>query len=241
MKKVTVKVRTPSFKRLWRLFWRLKGLSILRILEYERFSELQLTGRILDFGGGEKANYSGEIANWGDKKERYIFESVNISPEIEPTYLIDERGEIPVERERYDAVISLNTFEHVLELEHIFKEIRRVLKPGGHFIFTVPFIFRVHGHPDDYLRGTPSFWNNFLLKHGFKDIQIETLQWGPFSTALTISGVPGPLKILRKYLVLILDVFYYTLRYGQDTILYETQDFPLCNAPLGYFIQSYKK
>ena len=143
-------VRTPSLARFRRLFFRSQGRSVLRSLEYERLSLLGLTGRVLDFGGGSKSNYAGEIMQWGVPGQGYIYESANIDPKIEPTHLIDQRGKVPVEDDFYDSVISLNTLEHVEDLQGAFTEIRRVLKPTGRLIFIVPFIFRVHGHPNDY-------------------------------------------------------------------------------------------
>lgn len=236
-----VTVRTPSFSRLGRLFRGAKKKSILRCLEYERLTTLRLIGRVLDFGGGSKTNYSDEVMCWGDPEEGYIYESANIDPGTEPTYLLDKGGRIPVEEDRYDAVISLNTFEHVFDLHGTFAEIRRVLKPGGRLIFIVPFVFRVHGHPDDYTRGTPRFWNKFLFVHGFGKVRIEAMNWGPFSTALSVSGIPGPFKTLRRNLALLLDVLYYARRYGQDVLLREEQDSPVCNAPIGYFIHATKQ
>jgi SAM-dependent methyltransferase len=41
--------------------------------------------------------------------------------------------------DRFDIVISQDIFEHVPGPEEGFKEIYRVLKPGGHHVFTVPF------------------------------------------------------------------------------------------------------
>lgn len=236
----TVVVQTPSFTRYHRLFWNAKGKSILRCLEYERLARLGLTGRVLDFGGGSKSSYFSDIVSWGDIDQGYVYESANIDPKIEPTFLVDEGGKVPVEAHRYDAVISLNTFEHVYDLASIFAEIRRILKPGGRMIFIVPFIFQVHGHPDDYLRGTPSFWVKFLKAQVFGQVEIEIMNWGPFSTALTVSGTPGPFKKLRKNLALLLDVFYFARHHGQGVTLRVQQDAPICSAPVGYFIQAMK-
>lgn len=233
-----VLVRTPSFARYRRLFLRSKGKSILRCLEYERLAQLGLTGRVLDFGGGGKSNYSDEIMSWGDPDQGYTYESANIDPKIEPTYLISQGGKVPVEADRYDAVISMNTFEHVDDLPGVFAEISRVLKPAGRLMFIVPFIFRVHGHPDDYLRGTPSFWDKFLKAHNFEEIEIEAMNWGPFSTALTVSGSPGPFKMLRRNLALLMDVLYFARHHGQDVTLRVQQDAPICTAPIAYFLQA---
>lgn len=231
-------VRTPSFARYRHLFLRSKDKSILRCLEYERLSQLGLTGRVLDFGGGSKSNYSKEIVNWGNPEQGYIYESANIDPKIEPTYLINKGGTVPVEADRYDVVISLNTFEHVDNLSRTFDEVSRVLKTGGRLIFIVPFIFRVHGHPNDYFRGTASFWEKFLKVYGFGEIEIETMNWGPFSTALTVSGSPGPFKTQRRNLALLMDVIYFARKHGQDVTLRVKQDSPICTAPIAYFVHA---
>lgn len=40
----------------------------------------------------------------------------------------------------FDVVLSSDVLEHVSDPEDAFKEIARILKPGGKFIFTVPFL-----------------------------------------------------------------------------------------------------
>ena len=90
-----------------------------------------------------------------------------------PKYIIDESGQIPVPDEQYEYVLSLNTLEHIYDIYFALKEIYRVLKPNGEIVFTVPFIFRTHGHPNDYFRGAASWWNKTLNQIGFDSIAIE--------------------------------------------------------------------
>lgn len=232
--------RTPSYARLRRLLVDTRSKSILRSLEYERLQSLQLRGRVLDFGGGSKTHYSGLIASWADSPSGFAYESANIDPNTQPTFLIPPDGEIPCEDSRYDVVISLNTFEHVYGVSGTLARIHRVLKPGGELVFIVPFLFRVHGHPNDYSRGTPSFWRTILAEHAFTGVAVEALNWGPFSTGTTVSGTPGPLKRLRIAFALLLDLLYFSRRYGPDVILTEEQDSPVCNAAFGYFIRCTK-
>ncbi len=233
----SVLFRTPSLPRLRRLWAETRSTSILRALEYERLHGLGLSGRVLDFGGGSKTNYSDRVASWADTAAGFEYESANIDPGTVPTYLLAPDADLPCEDGRYDAVISLNTLEHVYGLAATLLRLHRVLKPGGELIVVVPFLFRVHGHPDDYMRGTPSFWHRTLAEHGFADIQVEALTWGPFSTAATVAGTPGPFKRLRVGWALVLDLVYHALRSGTDVTLTERQDAPVCNAPFGYFIR----
>lgn len=43
--------------------------------------------------------------------------------------------------EMFDLVITEDVFEHVRRPGEAFKEVRRVLRPGGHHVFTIPFYF----------------------------------------------------------------------------------------------------
>ncbi len=234
-------VRTPSLKRYRRIFRGVMRKSILRCLEYERLSTLGLVGRVLDFGGGSRSNYADVISTWGKPNSNYIYESANIDSSVEPTYLLEQGKGIPVASEYFDTVISLNTLEHVYDIHRVIAEIRRVLKPTGKLIFIVPFLFRVHGHPDDYFRATPSYWANFLGEAGFESVEIEAITWGPFSTATMVSGLPGPLKGLRRRIALLLDLLLIGWRYGADVTMRVEQDAPICHSSIGYLVQAIKK
>jgi SAM-dependent methyltransferase len=64
------------------------------------------------------------------------------------------------------TVICLETFEHVFQVWKAFDEVHRVLRPGGLFILTSPFHFKIHGYPDDYWRMTPSCLRRMLASFG---------------------------------------------------------------------------
>jgi len=235
-----VLVRRPSMARYRALFGASADQSILRCLEYERLAELRLTGRVLDFGGGRRTNYASQIPRWGLSRDEFIYEAANIDPNTEPTYLLAPGGPLPVADASFDAALSLNTLEHVYEFDAALAELNRVLKPGGRLVLVVPFIFRVHGHPDDYTRGTPSFWTRRLTQHLFCGVTIEALNWGPFSTAQSVSGLPGPFKGLRRRSALLLDVLYAIWRKDAGTTHTVPQDHETCAAPLAYFIEATK-
>lgn len=231
-------VRTPTWARYRSVFRDLHRQSLLRCLEYERLAMLELEGRVLDFGGGRRTNYAARVAEWGRKGVDYIYESANIDESTEPTLLLNDSGRIPAEDARYDAALALNTMEHVRDLSTALSELRRVVRHNGRLVLIVPFMFRVHGHPDDFLRGTPSFWYTALTRSGFGQITCEALNWGPLSTAAFVSGLPGPFKRQRRALGLIVDLLIARKHCGKYTRLTVVQDHPLCNAPLAYFIEA---
>ena len=229
----------PSFPRLLKILKSVGNISILRFLEYEFLATHPLSGRILDVGGGSKTNYSHLLDGWTET-DKSIYESINIDTKTQPTYLFKPDDNFPINDEQYDTVMSLNTFEHVYDINRTMVEINRVLKLNGKLVFSVPFMFRVHGHPDDYFRGTASFWTKTLSVAGFRNIEIFVLNWGPFSTGEFISGSPGPFQNIRKAFSLVLDTLYFRVRRQKSNDAVLKQDHDLCHSPLGYFICAQK-
>jgi SAM-dependent methyltransferase len=52
---------------------------------------------------------------------------------------------LPFRTGTFDIVISFETLEYVLEAEVLLSEVNRVIKNGGKFIFSIPFLNPVHG------------------------------------------------------------------------------------------------
>ncbi len=75
----------------------------------------------------------------------------------------------PVEDAAVDLVLATETLEHVPEPSAFLAEARRVLRPGGRLILTVPFAARWHYVPHDYWRFTPSSLRTMLEGNGFGD------------------------------------------------------------------------
>lgn len=226
----------PTFQRLLSIVRRSGKISVLRCLEYERLEQLELEGRVLDFGGGTKTNYSEQVAKWSKVGAAFIYESANIDPRTKPTFLLEPGAPLPCEEARYDTVLSFNTFEHIYDVTAVLHELNRVTKSGGNLIFIVPFIFRVHGHPSDFSRHTPAYWSEKLKETGFDPVGIEALHWGPFSVASTVTGLPGPFKKTRLRIALFKDFALSFLKSRMEAKTNFKQDHAAVNCPLGYFI-----
>jgi SAM-dependent methyltransferase len=228
----------PNWHRFRSLFGGSTDLSVLRALEYELLGQTQLSGRILDFGGGSNSNYRDLMQEW---TAGCAYETANIDRTIGPTHLIAPGQPLPIESNSFDTVITLNTLEHIFEVEEALRELLRALKPEGRLVATVPFLFRIHGHPDDFLRGTPSWWGRTLGRIGFTEIVMTPLLWGPMSTGLSVAGIPGPLKRLRMQVALLLDLLYARRLYRYDQERYSgAAGEVICNAPLGFLITARK-
>jgi SAM-dependent methyltransferase len=207
---IIIDPKLPSFSR-YRSIFKKKHYSLSRELQYEILKSIQLKGRVLDFGGGENASYRKLICC-----ESY--ESVNIDTAINPTWVTKINEELPCSSNIYDTVISFNTLEHVYDAKFVIKEISRILKKEGEFICSVPFLHVIHAHPNDYFRPTPNWWVETLANEGFREVKIIPLIWGPFSTGVVCSGIPGPFKHFRLHIALLMDILYGKLHFpGMET------------------------
>lgn len=129
-----------------------------------------LTGRLLDFGCGNKP-----YAELIDVKE-YIGVEIEDNNHVQAEKNIEayyDGKTIPFSDNYFDSILSSEVFEHVFNLEQILKELNRVLKPGGHMLITVPFVWEEHSMPYDFARYTSFGIKDLLLRNGFSIISAE--------------------------------------------------------------------
>ncbi len=223
--------RLPTFSRYKKMVRQMRRISLTRALEYEYLTMLMLKGKLLDIGGGSKAGYR-------DLLSCDTYDSINIDPSAEPTWVVDAEQVFPCANVSYDVVISMNTFEHVYDIGFILNEMYRVLKHGGEFYAAVPFLFPIHAHPDDFFRPTPTWLFQTLAAIRFKNIVITPLAWGPFSTGMVCSGTPGPGKGLRKKAALFLDLLYTTVQTNRRSS--DVFDKAMVRCATAFFIKAIK-
>lgn len=220
--------------------------SLYRAMEYELLSQLPpLTGKILDVGGGKKASYFPTVKIEGD------YSAFNIDSALEPTELGDLNKGLPYPDNTFDNVLTLNTLEHIYKIDLAVEEIGRVLKPGGELVCGVPFIFRVHGSPDDYSRKTASWWTTKLTEVGFDPdtIVLRPIMWDVLSAGLSITEfwtlffIPGLwMNKFRRATTLLIGLLHASLKMrGHSKTVPENYAQQWINFPLGYLITARKK
>lgn len=79
---------------------------------------------------------------------------------------------------QFDLVIAEQVFEHLLWPYRAGKNVRAMVKPGGHFLITTPFLLRIHEHPFDCSRWTELGLKCLLAECGFDEDLITTGSWG---------------------------------------------------------------
>ena len=127
-------------------------------------------GKLLDIGCGSKP-YE-ELFD----VEEYCGIDIEISGHNHASSKVDKFYDgklIPYSSEHFSHVFSSEVFEHVFNIDELFTEINRVLKPGGKFAFTCPFVWDEHEQPHDFARYTSFAIEYMLAQHGFRLIKLK--------------------------------------------------------------------
>lgn len=139
-------------------------------IELEKFgATLQPGALVLDAGAGDQKN---RVHFKHCTYESADFEMVD-KPYARSTYVCD-LASVPVEDQRYDAVVFTQVMEHLPDPSKVVEELFRVLKPGGRLFYSGPLIFHEHEVPYDFYRYT-QFGVRHLFEHaGF---HVPSVQW----------------------------------------------------------------
>lgn len=79
---------------------------------------------------------------------------------------------------RFDLVIADQVLEHLLYPLRGVRNIRAMLRPGGHALIMTPFLYPMHGHPVDCSRWSDVGLRHFLEEGGFALEDIQVWCWG---------------------------------------------------------------
>ncbi|SEG80223.1 class I SAM-dependent methyltransferase [Bosea lathyri] len=119
-------------------------------------------GVVLDAGAGRMA--------WRSALEPHATVYMSTDYIVEHPQLdfcADLQGGLPLRDGTIDTVFCCSVMEHTPEPWRVLPEIHRVLKPGGHVILSVPFMYYLHGWPHDYFRFSRYGLRSLAEKAGF--------------------------------------------------------------------------
>lgn len=94
----------------------------------------------------------------GDKPYKYFIPKAWKYIGIDPNNS-DADLNIPFEQNKFkesqfDLILTIETMEHIPDINFAISEIRRILKDNGQVFLTIPFLYPEHGSPNDYRRLT---------------------------------------------------------------------------------------
>jgi SAM-dependent methyltransferase len=94
--------------------------------------------RLLDLGAG-----AGIVPELSLRQLRASIHGIDLDPRIAANKLIDyaciaDASAIPYADDSFDVVVADNVLEHLVSPQPVFREIARVLRPGGRFHFKTP-------------------------------------------------------------------------------------------------------
>lgn len=82
---------------------------------------------------------------------------------------------LPFANAAFDTVILSDVLEHVPEPALLWREMTRVLAPGGTILMNVPFFYWLHAHPHDYYRYTRFALERFVSMNGLDLVTLRPL------------------------------------------------------------------
>ena len=160
-----------------------KKYSPLRIFQIVEANKVYIKGKSLEFGAykNHKKNFSSYLK--GEKKFQYT----NLKKDKKNNILEgDLNKKLKFKSNYFQNLIIFNVLEHLSNPTKSLKELYRILKKGGLLIGSTPFLYQVHGAPNDYLRFTKNYLIKEFKKEKFKAIYVKELGYGPFLAAFSI-------------------------------------------------------
>lgn len=150
----------------WHFQW-----HCMRELERDlRTALAPLGGEVLDLGCGQTPYRT----YFGLKVASYVGADVVPGPTVQ--VVIRDGEPLPFADSSFDTILCTQVLEHVGEFGNLLAEVKRVLRPEGTLLISVPFLFHQHGEPYDFRRFTPRGLVN-ILENGF-EVQVLKTQGG---------------------------------------------------------------
>jgi SAM-dependent methyltransferase len=131
--------------------------------EYGRAIPRYVRGDLVDLGCG-KAPLWGTYSKYVDWAN-----SLHDNPLLDR--VCDLNQPLPFEDRRFDTIVLSDVLEHIQEPMQLWHEMKRVLRPGGHVLLNVPFLYWIHEYPWDFYRYT-----EFALERFAREAKLEVVE-----------------------------------------------------------------
>jgi len=183
----------------------LRGKSLGRILRDYTFSQIELSGKVLDLGSGSDSPSYHRLIKY---KEPFSITYSDYYEEGRNLVKINLEEPFEVERDSFDYVTCFSVLEHVYNFRNVIRESHRILKKGGKFTGSTPFVHIFHPDPYDYFRFSHQALIRMFEEENYICQRIVYLGFGPFSLAVShwVGLVPKVLRPGLTFLAIYLDL-----------------------------------
>jgi len=156
-------------------------------------------GYVLDVGCGNRW-----LAGKFESSNNYV--GLDYPPTITQGYaghpdVFGDAAHLPFRKSSIDTILMLDVLEHLQSPESALEEAAKALKPGGHLILQVPFMYPLHDTPHDFRRWTIEGLRQLFSSYNLKIVE-EFVYGHPAETAAamtTIALAKGGLEALLKH------------------------------------------
>lgn len=203
----------------------LEGKSPSRCFLNSWLQGISLQYPVLDLGGGSHWSYHRFL---GTDLSRTV--ALNLPSADNVDVIADAGSSLPFRDQSFKSVLCFNLLEHVYDFQNTIQEAHRVLKPDCSLFIGVPFLKRIHGHPNDFTRFTEARLRRDLAD--FSSISVNSLSPGPTSAAISILFPIFKFSII-KYIM-------WSMARKADQFIHNINDVLKGSDPIYYVIEAVK-
>ena len=164
-----------------------------------------LHGRVLDIGCGAKAKrflLGPQVTEYIGLDHEGSLHGVGHADVIGTAY------SIPQPDATFDGILCTAVLEHLEEPKAALAEALRVLKPGGHAVYTVPLYWHLHEEPRDFYRYTQHGLQYLFDAAGFEVVKLCPAAgfWVTFGSELSYylqTVARGPFRGIAKIITVL--------------------------------------
>jgi len=161
-----------------------RHVASLQIPAYAKVISKYAKGSLLDCGAGKVPFYGvykelvSEIicTDWGSSRHdlQHIDKEVDLSKKL------------PFKDSSVDTILLTDVLEHLSNPQLVLSESERILRPNGHVLIFVPFLYWLHEQPHDYFRYTEHALTHLIESSGL--VSVEIYPYGGGSDVLIDMG-----------------------------------------------------
>jgi SAM-dependent methyltransferase len=196
----------------------------------ERSIKERARGRLLDMGCGKVPLYAAYRDHVSDVQCIDWENSAHRPKHLDKT--CDLSGPIPYGDEQFDTIILSDVLEHLPEPANCWREMHRLLAPGGKVLLNVPFYYSIHEEPFDFYRYTEFALRRFAESAGFRVVELA-----PLGGAIDVlADVAGKLLAGARLAPLAFGIQSAARMFGKTAVGKRVRDRTATRFPLSYFM-----